>query len=131
MSKQQALRASSGVRGCILRAPIQPHRTTAPARTSANGSQARGIVGIAAIDTRALTQLIRDKGMPNAVIAHNPGGEFDFEALLARARACPGMEGAELARGVTTAQSYGWSERAWTWDRSFARRSSQSSMLSQ
>ena len=58
--------------------------------------------------------------MPNAVIAHNPDGVFDFEAMLARARACPTMEGAELARNVTTAQSYQWSERVWGWDRGFA-----------
>jgi len=115
-----SLAASSGVRGCILRAPITAPSNYRSGKHFGQWLAARGIVGICGIDTRALTQLIRDKGMPNAVIAHNPEGAFDFEALLARARACPSMEGAELARGVTTAQSYGWSERTWTWDRGFA-----------
>jgi carbamoyl-phosphate synthase small subunit len=113
------LAASSGVRGCILHAAI-----TAPSnfRSHQHLNQwlsSRGIIGISGVDTRALTMLIRDQGMPNAVIAHRPGGIFDFDAMLARARACPNMEGAELARSVTTAQSYRWSERVWAWDRGF------------
>ncbi len=64
--------------------------------------------------------LIRETGMPNAVIAHNPQGVFDFDALLAKARACPSMEGAELARSVTATQSYQWSERVWTWNSGFS-----------
>ena len=48
--------------------------------------KARGIVGLTGIDTRALTALIRDKGMPNAVIAHDPDGNFDLAALKARGR---------------------------------------------
>src|SRR5215470_14606963 len=86
-----SLAASSGVRGCILHAAI-----TAPSnfRSSQHLNQwlsARGIIGLYGVDTRALTMLIRDKGMPNAVIAHNPDGVFDFDAMLARARACPSM----------------------------------------
>jgi carbamoyl-phosphate synthase small subunit len=115
-----SLAASSGVRGCILHAAI-----TAPSnfRSHQNLNQwlsTRGIIGLCGVDTRALTMLIRDKGMPNAAIAHHPDGIFDFDAMLARARACPNMEGAELARSVTTAQSYRWSERVWTSDRGFA-----------
>lgn len=113
------LAASSGVRGCILHAKV-----TAPSNYRASQSldhwlRSRGIVGISGVDTRALTMLIRETGMPNAVIAHNPDGVFDFDGLLARARACPSMEGAELARGVTSSQSYQWSERVWTWDQGF------------
>ncbi len=112
------LAAASGVRGCILHAAI-----TAPSNYRARQGldqwlSARGIIAITGVDTRALTMLIRDKGMPNAVIAHEPGA-FDFDAMLARARACPNMEGAELARGVTAAQTYQWSERVWGWNRGF------------
>jgi carbamoyl-phosphate synthase small subunit len=116
-----SLAASSGVRGCILHASI-----TAPSNYRARQDldqwlKARGIVGISGVDTRALTTLIRQKGMQNAVIAHDPAGIFDFEALLARARACQSMEGAELARDVTTTQSYSWGERVWAWDSGFAK----------
>ncbi|MGA7324591.1 MAG: glutamine-hydrolyzing carbamoyl-phosphate synthase small subunit [Rhodomicrobium sp.] len=114
-----SLAASSGVRGCILRA-----RVTAPSNYRSRQSldlwlRGRGIIGVTGVDTRALTMLIRDRGMPNAVIAHNPDGVFDFAALLARAQACPDMEGAELARSVTTTQSYQWNEGVWEWGRGF------------
>jgi carbamoyl-phosphate synthase small subunit len=113
------LAASSGVRGCILRAAV-----TAPSNYRARQSldvwlHARGIIGISGVDTRALTMLIRDQGMPNAAIAHDPQGAFDFDALLKLARACPGMEGAELARGVSAHQSYQWSEQLWSWSGGF------------
>src|SRR5881227_130451 len=52
---------------------------------------ARGVIGLSGIDTRALTNLIRQKGMPNAVIAHATDGRFDLEALKSQARAWPGL----------------------------------------
>jgi carbamoyl-phosphate synthase small subunit len=113
------LAASSGVRGCILHAAVTRPSNYRSRQSLDQWLHSRGIVGISGVDTRALTMLIRETGMPNAVIAHNPEGIFDFEALLARARSCPPMEGAELARGVTTAQSYRWSERVWTWELGF------------
>jgi carbamoyl-phosphate synthase small subunit len=115
-----SLAASSGVRGCILHAAITSPSNYRSAQSLDRWLSARGIIGITGVDTRALTMLIRESGMPNAVIAHNPGGAFDFKALQAQARSCPSMEGAELARGVTSAQSYQWSERVWTWDHGFA-----------
>jgi carbamoyl-phosphate synthase small subunit len=114
------LAASSGVRGCILHAAITGPSNYRGAQSLDKWLSARGIVGLTGVDTRALTMLIRESGMPNAVIAHNPDGVFDFDALLARARACPDMEGAELARSVTSAQSYQWTERLWAWNRGFS-----------
>jgi carbamoyl-phosphate synthase small subunit len=114
------LAASSGVRGCILQAEITGPSNYRAVQSFDRWLAARGIVGVSGVDTRALTMLIRETGMPNAVIAHSPNGVFDFDALAAKARACPSMEGAELARDVTTAQSYQWSERVWVWGRGFA-----------
>jgi carbamoyl-phosphate synthase small subunit len=114
------LAAASGVRGCILHASITGPSNYRAAQDLDRWLNSRGIIGITGVDTRALTMLIRESGMPNAVIAHNPNGVFDFDALTAKARACPSMEGAELAHMVTSAQSYQWSERVWTWNRGFA-----------
>ena len=50
------------------------------------------IIGLAGIDTRALTALIRSKGMPNAVIAHSQSGKFDLHALKEEARKWPGLQ---------------------------------------
>ncbi len=67
-------------------------------------------IGLSGIDTRALTRRIRVGGAPNGVIAHSADGAFDIDALLAQARAWPGLEGMDLAKEVTTQTHYGWGE---------------------
>ena len=107
------LAASAGVRGIIVHAPV-----TGPSNHRANGDlnawlKARGIVGLCGVDTRALTAFIRENGMPNAVIAHSPSGDFDVEALRDMARQWPGLEGMDLVPAVTAAQRYAWTQAAW------------------
>jgi carbamoyl-phosphate synthase small subunit len=75
--------------------------------------KANGRIGISGVDTRALTRLIRVAGAPNAVIAHSASGDFDVPALLARAKAWAGLEGMDLAKDVTTLQTYGWDQGLW------------------
>ena len=70
-------------------------------------------IGLAGIDTRALTKKIRTGGAPNGVIAHSATGDFDIPALLAMARAWPGLEGMDLAIEVTTETHYGWAGGIW------------------
>ena len=64
--------SSSGVRGAVLAASITEPSNWRASRDLDAWLKARSIVGLTGIDTRALTALIRDKGMPNAVIAHEP-----------------------------------------------------------
>ena len=71
-----------------------------------------GRIGLAGVDTRALTRRIRGGGAPNGVIAHSADGVFDVAALLAMAQAWPGLEGMDLAIEVTTQTHYGWGEEA-------------------
>ena len=75
--------------------------------------KSNGRIGISGIDTRALTRLIRVAGAPNAVIAHSATGDFDVPAMLARAKAWAGLEGMDLAKDVTTLQTYGWDQGLW------------------
>ena len=75
--------------------------------------RANGRIGLSGVDTRALTRLIRVRGAPNAVIAHAADGRFDVPALLAEARAWAGLEGMDLAKDVTTLQTYGWEDGPW------------------
>lgn len=70
-------------------------------------------IGLAGIDTRALTRRIREGGAPNGVIAHSASGEFDIPWLLERARAWPGLEGMDLAITVTTETHFGWEGGVW------------------
>ena len=79
----------------------------------------RGIVALSGIDTRALTALIREKGMPNAVIAHAPDGVFDLDDLKQRAAAWSGLIGLDLAKEVTSGQSSVWRETPWVWNEGF------------
>jgi len=82
----------------------------------------RGIVAMSGVDTRALTALIREKGMPNAVIAHAPDGKFDIDNLKAQARAWSGLVGLDLAREVTSGQSSSWTETPWVWNEGYGER---------
>ncbi len=73
-----------------------------------------GRIGVSGVDTRALTRMIRIKGAPNAVIAHNAAGEFDLPALIAQAQGWAGLEGMDLAKDVTSLQRYDWADGLWT-----------------
>jgi len=105
--------ASSGVRGCVLKADITDPASWRATRHFDTWLKARGIVGIAGVDTRALTARIRDHGMPNGVVAHDPDGNFNLDALKREAAALPSMAGLDLAPDVTTGQSFGWDQTAW------------------
>ena len=75
----------------------------------------RNRIGMGGVDTRRLTRAIRQQGAPHVALAHNPEGQFDIEALVQKARAFQGLEGLDLAKDVTCAQSYHWNEMRWAW----------------
>ncbi|MEY3658364.1 MAG: hypothetical protein RL425_1125 [Pseudomonadota bacterium] len=106
--------------GCIVREDVTNPSNFRNTQDFARWMTVNGRIGISGIDTRALTRLIRVKGAPNAVIAHNAKGQFDIAALLAQAKAWPGLEGMDLAKTVSTTQSYGWSDGLWTLSQGYA-----------
>src|SRR3546814_11020696 len=69
-----------------------------------------GRIGLSGVDTRALTRMIRLKGAPNVVIAHDPEGRFDIEALANKAAAWPGLEGKDLAIAGSAQESRMWKD---------------------
>ncbi len=81
---------------------------------------ARGRIAIGGVDTRRLTRAIRQQGAPHVALAHNADGIFDIEALVAKARGFAGLEGMDLAKDVTCAQSYRWNEMRWAWPDGYA-----------
>ena len=85
------LAATPGARGVVLHSAITAPSNYRATRHLDQWLKSRGVIGLAGIDTRALTALIREKGMPNAVIAHDPSGHFDIDALKREARAWPGL----------------------------------------
>ncbi|WP_112322709.1 glutamine-hydrolyzing carbamoyl-phosphate synthase small subunit [Oceanibium sediminis] len=83
----------------------------------------RGRFGVGGVDTRRLTRAIRHQGAPHVAMQFSKDGSFDTEALISKAKAFPGLEGADLAREVTCAQSYRWDEMRWAWPDGFPKRS--------
>jgi carbamoyl-phosphate synthase small subunit len=70
-------------------------------------------VGLAGVDTRALTRRIRLGGAPNGVIAHSKDGKFDVPLLLKMAQEWPGLEGMDLAITVSCETHFGWKDGVW------------------
>ena len=72
--------------------------------------------GIAGIDTRALTQYIRDNGAPRGVICHASDGQFDIPALTEMAQSWPGLAGMDLAKQVTRDDAGTWQQGSYDLD---------------
>ncbi|MFX3966585.1 carbamoyl-phosphate synthase small subunit, partial [Streptococcus suis] len=70
------------------------------------------ILGIADIDTRKLTRILRDKGAQNGCII--AGSDIDESKALAAAQAFPGLKGMDLAKVVSTKENFQWNESSWT-----------------
>jgi carbamoyl-phosphate synthase small subunit len=115
------LAATPGARGVVLHSAITQPSNYRATRHLDTWLKSRGVIGLCGIDTRALTALIRDKGMPNAVIAHEPSGQFDVATLKAEARAWPGLLGMDLVPMVTTGQRFTWNETPWRWGEGYGR----------
>ena len=80
----------------------------------------KGIVGLSGVDTRALTRLIREKGMQKCAIQYAPDGKIDTDALIAAARAWDGLEAMDLAANVDADAQFDHSERLWALGTGFA-----------
>ena len=116
-----SLAAAPGAVGLVVHAPI-----TGPSNYRATlhlneWLTRRGIIGISGLDTRALVALMRDQGVPNAIIAHAPGGDFDLEALKDKAKDWAGLVGMDLVPEVTTTQRFDWDETVWSLDSGYGR----------
>ncbi len=73
--------------------------------------KAKGVVGIADIDTRRLTRILRDKGAQNGCIICSD--ELDESSALAQAKAFPGLKGMDLAKVVSITEPKTWTEGSW------------------
>ena len=110
-------------RGAIFREDITSPSNFRAAQHLDAWLRAKNLPAIAGIDTRALTQLIREKGAPNGVLCVSPDGKFDMPALQKMAREWPGLDGMDLALDVTCKTSYGWSETEWALETGYGKQS--------
>ncbi|MDV7104496.1 glutamine-hydrolyzing carbamoyl-phosphate synthase small subunit [Vibrio sp. TH_r3] len=74
--------------------------------------KSQNIVGIADIDTRKLTRILREKGAQNGCIV--AGDSLDQTLALAKTKEFPGLKGMDLAKEVTTKESFAWKQGSWT-----------------
>jgi carbamoyl-phosphate synthase small subunit len=105
--------------GCLVREVV-----TEPSNYRANQGFAEwmrkwGRIGIAGVDTRALTKLVRTEGPPNIAFAHRADGQFDLGALQKMAADWPGLEGMDLAREVSRLQVERWTGGIWAWGQGY------------
>jgi len=105
--------------GCLVREVV-----TEPSNYRANYGFADwmrkwGRIGIAGVDTRALTRLVREEGPPTVAITHRADGKFDVEALQRMASEWPGLEGMDLAKDVSRLQVERWSGGKWQWGQGY------------
>jgi carbamoyl-phosphate synthase small subunit len=113
--------SDTSARGAVFRdLPTDPANWRSDASLDA-WMKRRGVVGLSGIDTRALTQAIRDHGAPHAVIAHDPEGRFDLNALVAEAKGWTGLVGLDLAKPASTLQAFDWDQGLWDWPEGYPR----------
>ena len=105
-----------GARGMIVKADITAPSNWRASETLERWLTDRNIIGLAGIDTRALTAHIRQNGMPNASLAHAPDGRFDLDALKAQSASWSGLVDRDLVPDVTSSDTADWRETSWVFD---------------
>ncbi|HTC83857.1 MAG TPA: glutamine-hydrolyzing carbamoyl-phosphate synthase small subunit [Rhizomicrobium sp.] len=115
------------VRGLIVRADAE-HPSNYRSLLALDGwLKTYNIPAVAGIDTRALTALIREKGMPHGVVVNlgassdSTSGELDRDALIRQAKSFPGLEGLDLAKEVSARQTSKWNEMPWVWNQGYGK----------
>jgi carbamoyl-phosphate synthase small subunit len=99
--------------GLVIRDLPRAHNNFRSQASLPEFMQQHKIVGIAGIDTRRLTRLLREKGAQNGCILATAKGKPDKKAALEAARAFPGLKGMDLAKVVSVKESYSWTEGEW------------------
>jgi carbamoyl-phosphate synthase small subunit len=105
--------------GCLVRDPVTAPSNYRAGEDFASWMKKWGRIGIAGIDTRALTKLVREEGPPTIAIAYSERGEFDLEALQKMAAEWPGLEGMDLAKDVSRLQVERWTDGKWAWGKGY------------
>jgi carbamoyl-phosphate synthase small subunit len=106
---------NAAARGLVVKQDVTEPSNWRAAQGLDSWLKARGIPGLSGVDTRALTMRIRDGGPPNGILSYPSDGKFDLAALQAAAASWPGLDGMDLAREVTCAQSYVWDQTEYAW----------------
>ena len=115
--------AVEGAVGCVVREEVTRNSNFRATSQFVDWMEAQGKIGLSGVDTRALTRRIRMAGAPNAVIAHDPAGNFDIPALVKRAAEWSGLEGMDLAQRVSREKHENWEGGFWRLGQGYGRSS--------
>ena len=105
--------------GCLVREVVTEPSNYRANQGFADWMRKWGRIGIAGVDTRALTKLVRTEGPPNIAIAHREDGQFDLDKLQRMAADWPGLEGTDLAKEVSRLQVERWTGGKWNWGQGY------------
>ncbi len=105
--------------GCLVREVVTEPSNYRANQGFADWMRKWGRIGIAGVDTRALTKLVREEGPPTIAIAHRADGQFDVAALQRMAAEWPGLEGMDLAKEVSRLQVERWTGGKWAWGKGY------------
>ncbi|MGI8705665.1 MAG: glutamine-hydrolyzing carbamoyl-phosphate synthase small subunit [Sphingomicrobium sp.] len=105
--------------GCLVREPVTSPSSYRSTQDFGDWMRKWGRIGIAGVDTRALTRLVREEGPPTIAIAYRADGQFDLDALQRLAADWPGLEGMDLAKEVSRLQVERWAGGKWAWGKGY------------
>jgi carbamoyl-phosphate synthase small subunit len=105
--------------GCLVREAVTEPSNYRASQSFAEWMRRFGRIGIAGVDTRALTRLVRRDGPPTIAVAHRADGKFDIPALRKQAAEWPGLEGMDLAKAVSRLQVERWNGGKWAWGQGY------------
>ena len=105
--------------GCLVREPVTGPSSYRATQDFSGWMRKWGRIGIAGLDTRALTRLVREEGPPTIAIAHSANGDFDLDKLQKMAAEWPGLEGMDLAKEVSRLQVERWTGGKWAWGKGY------------
>jgi carbamoyl-phosphate synthase small subunit len=105
--------------GCLVREVVTEPSNYRANQGFADWMRKWGRIGIAGVDTRALTKLVRTEGPPNIAIAHRADAQFDLYKLQKMAADWPGLEGMDLAKEVSRLQVERWTGGKWAWGQGY------------
>ncbi len=116
--------------GCIVREDVTNPSNFRSTQHFDAWMKANNRIGLSGIDTRALTRLIRTRGAPNAIIAHfDTDAPFAWDHVLEQCREWTGLGGMDVAKDVTTLQSYKWDAGLWKLGQGYAEPTKGSKMV--
>ncbi len=109
--------ARKAVRGAVFREPIPENSNYRAKHNFCDWLAEREIVAVCGVDTRSVTRRLRSEGMARVAIANDPTGVFDTDELVRLASRFEGLEGADLAKDVSTLSPYTNSTKLWSQSR--------------